>query len=194
MNPIGRYASRETLAAHSNYLVVRRPSAILPVAAIASRVVTNVSAPTRGDEVGPNVVEVVDLVTGDELVDIDGPGRLDSDGLKVLVTVSMYWPFETWYPLYHRCRPHFRSLRPLSSRRRRPRPISAIIGKRAELFGLVELAAEIEALRSQIAGVEGAQRPRLPIHRYSRIDDVVRNRAVMTGRRNRRVEPCPSAA
>ena len=81
-----RYASRETLAAHSNYLVVRRPSAILPVAAIASRVVTNVSAPTRGDEVGPNVVAVVDLVTGDELVDIDGPGQLDSDGLKVLVT------------------------------------------------------------------------------------------------------------
>ena len=36
--------------------------------------------------------------------------------------------------------------------------------------------AAIEALRSQLAGVAGAERPRLPIHRYSRIDDVVRNR------------------
>jgi hypothetical protein len=53
--------------------------------------------------------------------------------------------------------------------------ISAILGKRAELFAWVELAAENEALRSQLAGVAGAQRPRLPIQ-YSRIDDVVRNR------------------
>ena len=41
--------------------------------------------------------------------------------------------------------------------------ISAIIGKRAELFALVELAAEIEALRSQLAVVAGAERPRLPM-------------------------------
>ena len=54
--------------------------------------------PTRGDEVGPNVVAVVDLVTGDELVDIDGPGQLDSDGLKVLVTAPNVLALRDSYP------------------------------------------------------------------------------------------------
>ena len=76
--------------------------------------------------------------------------------------------------------PRRHSSSPMSALVRLPpeeaKTISAIIGKRAELFAWVELAAEIEALRSQLAGVARAERPRLPIHRYSRIDDVVRNR------------------
>ena len=38
--------------------------------------------------------------------------------------------------------------------------IAAIVAKRAELFASVELAAEIEALKTQLAAVVGA--PRLP--------------------------------
>ena len=43
--------------------------------------------------------------------------------------------------------------------------ISAIVGKRAELFGTIELAAEIEALKAQLAAVVGAPRPPTPIRR-----------------------------
>src|SRR5215203_3130485 len=43
--------------------------------------------------------------------------------------------------------------------------ISAIVGKRAELFASVELAAEIEALKAQLVGVVGAPRPPSPIRR-----------------------------
>ena len=43
--------------------------------------------------------------------------------------------------------------------------ISAIVAKRAELFPSVELAAEIEALKAQLAAVVGAPRPTSPIRR-----------------------------
>ena len=43
--------------------------------------------------------------------------------------------------------------------------ISAIVAKRAELFGSVELATEIEALKAQLAAVVGAPRPPSPIRR-----------------------------
>jgi len=43
--------------------------------------------------------------------------------------------------------------------------ISAIVAKRAELFPSVELAAEIEALKSQLAAIVGAPRPPSPIRR-----------------------------
>ena len=41
--------------------------------------------------------------------------------------------------------------------------ISAIVAKRAELFGTVELAGDIEALKAQLAAVVGAQRAMSPI-------------------------------
>ena len=43
--------------------------------------------------------------------------------------------------------------------------ISAIVAKRAELFPSVELAAEIEALKEQLAAVLGVPRPPSPIRR-----------------------------
>ena len=43
--------------------------------------------------------------------------------------------------------------------------ISAIVAKRAELFPSIELAAEIEALKAQLAAVVGAPRPPTPIRR-----------------------------
>src|SRR3954452_12395310 len=43
--------------------------------------------------------------------------------------------------------------------------ISAIVGKRAELFPSIELATEIEALKAQLALVAGAPRPPTPIRR-----------------------------
>src|SRR3954470_19249514 len=43
--------------------------------------------------------------------------------------------------------------------------ISAIVAKRAELFPSVELAAEIEALKAQLAAVVGAPRLTSPIRR-----------------------------
>jgi hypothetical protein len=43
--------------------------------------------------------------------------------------------------------------------------ISAIVGKRAELFPSIELVAEIEALKAQLAGVVGAPRPSSLIRR-----------------------------
>ena len=43
--------------------------------------------------------------------------------------------------------------------------VSAIIAKRAELFPSIELAAEIEALKSQLATLSGAQRAPSPIRR-----------------------------
>src|SRR5215207_10527899 len=43
--------------------------------------------------------------------------------------------------------------------------ISSIVGKRAELFPSIELAAEIEALKAQLAVVVGAPRPSSPIRR-----------------------------
>ena len=43
--------------------------------------------------------------------------------------------------------------------------ISAIVAKRAELFASVELAAEIEALKTQLAAVVGTQRAPTPIRR-----------------------------
>src|SRR6478736_1672025 len=43
--------------------------------------------------------------------------------------------------------------------------ISAIVAKRAELFASVELATEIEALKTQLAAIVGAPRPPLPIRR-----------------------------
>ena len=43
--------------------------------------------------------------------------------------------------------------------------ISAIVAKRAELFASVELAGEIEALKSQLAAIVGAPRLTSPIRR-----------------------------
>src|SRR3954471_399704 len=43
--------------------------------------------------------------------------------------------------------------------------ISAIVAKRAELFPSIELAAEIEALKAQLAAILGAPRPPSPIRR-----------------------------
>src|SRR6478735_7732381 len=43
--------------------------------------------------------------------------------------------------------------------------ISAIVAKRAELFPSIELAAEIEALKGQLADIVGAPRPPSPIRR-----------------------------
>ena len=43
--------------------------------------------------------------------------------------------------------------------------ISAIVAKRAELFPSVELAAEIEALKEQLAAVVGTQRAPTPTRR-----------------------------
>src|SRR4051794_33815101 len=43
--------------------------------------------------------------------------------------------------------------------------ISVIVAKRAELFPSVELAAEIEALKAQLAAVVGTSRPPSPIRR-----------------------------
>ncbi len=43
--------------------------------------------------------------------------------------------------------------------------ISVIVGKRAELFPSIELASEIEALKSQLAAVVGTQRAPTPIRR-----------------------------
>jgi hypothetical protein len=43
--------------------------------------------------------------------------------------------------------------------------ISAIVAKRAELFPSIELAAEIEALKEQLAAVLGVPRPPSPIRR-----------------------------
>jgi len=43
--------------------------------------------------------------------------------------------------------------------------ISAIVAKRAELFASVELAAEIEALKSQLAAIVGAAGLTSPIRR-----------------------------
>jgi hypothetical protein len=43
--------------------------------------------------------------------------------------------------------------------------LSGIVSKRAELFGTIELADEIEALKSQLAAVVGAQRAPSPIPR-----------------------------
>ena len=43
--------------------------------------------------------------------------------------------------------------------------ISAIVAKRAELFASVELAAEIEALKAQLAAVVGTQHPSASIRR-----------------------------
>src|SRR5918994_1811963 len=72
----------------SRVVSTRRPSATLPVAAIASRIVTNASAPTfpsGGDEIGADVVEVVDLLARHELVDVDGSRGLHGHCLKVLI-------------------------------------------------------------------------------------------------------------
>ena len=41
--------------------------------------------------------------------------------------------------------------------------IAAIVGKRAELLRLVELAAEINALKAQLAAIVGVPRPPTPI-------------------------------
>jgi anti-sigma factor RsiW len=43
--------------------------------------------------------------------------------------------------------------------------VSAIVAKRAELFASVELAAEIEALKSQLAAIVGRPPPPTPIRR-----------------------------
>jgi hypothetical protein len=43
--------------------------------------------------------------------------------------------------------------------------LSGIVSKRAELFGTIELASEIEALKAQLAVVVGAPRPSSPIRR-----------------------------
>ena len=43
--------------------------------------------------------------------------------------------------------------------------ISAIVAKRAELFPSIELAAEIDALKAQLAAVVGTQRAQTPIRR-----------------------------
>jgi hypothetical protein len=43
--------------------------------------------------------------------------------------------------------------------------ISAIVAKRAELFASVELAGEIETLKSQLAAIAGRPPPPTPIRR-----------------------------
>src|SRR3954465_8603568 len=43
--------------------------------------------------------------------------------------------------------------------------VSAIVAKRAELFGTIELASEIDALKAQLAAVVGAPRPPSPLRR-----------------------------
>ena len=43
--------------------------------------------------------------------------------------------------------------------------IAAIVAKRAELFGTIELASEIDALKAQLAAVVGTQRAPTPIRR-----------------------------
>jgi hypothetical protein len=43
--------------------------------------------------------------------------------------------------------------------------ISSIVAKRAELFGTIELATEIDALKAQLAAVVGPPRPPSPIRR-----------------------------
>ena len=43
--------------------------------------------------------------------------------------------------------------------------ISAIVSKRAELFGTIELASEIDTLKAQLAAVVGTQRAPSPIRR-----------------------------
>src|SRR3954464_5902954 len=43
--------------------------------------------------------------------------------------------------------------------------VSAIVAKRAELFGTIELAAEIEALKAQLTAIVGAPRLTSPIRR-----------------------------
>jgi hypothetical protein len=43
--------------------------------------------------------------------------------------------------------------------------LSGIVAKRAELFGTIELAAEIDALQAQLAAVVGTQRAPTPIRR-----------------------------
>ena len=43
--------------------------------------------------------------------------------------------------------------------------LSGIVSKRAELFGIIELASEIDALKAQLAAVIGTQRAPTPIRR-----------------------------
>ena len=45
--------------------------------------------------------------------------------------------------------------------------ISAIVAKRVELFASVELAAEIEALKAQLAAVVGTQHPSASIRPFA---------------------------
>ena len=49
----------------------------------------------------------------------------------------------------------------------RGRPVGARphVSKRAELFGTIELASEIDALKAQLAAVVGTQRAPTPIRR-----------------------------
>src|SRR4051794_39904936 len=59
--------------------------------------------------------------------------------------------------------------------------LSGIVAKRAELFGTIELAAEIEALKAQLAAILGAPRPPSPIRRSFAIASVP-----LSARRRRR--------
>ena len=43
--------------------------------------------------------------------------------------------------------------------------MSGIVSKRAELFGTIELATEIDTLKAQLAAVTGASRPTSAIRR-----------------------------
>jgi hypothetical protein len=43
--------------------------------------------------------------------------------------------------------------------------VSGIVSKRAELFGTIELATEIDTLKAQLAAVTGASRPTSAIRR-----------------------------
>jgi hypothetical protein len=43
--------------------------------------------------------------------------------------------------------------------------VSGIVSKRAELFGTIELATEIDTLKAQLATVVGTPRPPSPIRR-----------------------------
>ena len=45
--------------------------------------------------------------------------------------------------------------------------VSGIVSKRAELFGAIELATEIEALKDQLAAVVGSQRAPSPIRPFA---------------------------
>jgi hypothetical protein len=69
----------------------RRPSATIPCFLIASPDHSKgllADLPVGHDVIGPVDIEIIDLVSRYELINIDGAGRLDLDGLEVFVVTS----------------------------------------------------------------------------------------------------------